>query len=317
MNKWLLRFSQVLGLAGLLLMLTGALVPAGTTGKRKTSLALRQIGHDYRAGRGDLTSRIPVVRERADGSLLLRLEQEIDYDTITRIARAVLITYGIRQDYTLALEDCASGEIFLGSFWSTDKVLMPGNTVACTGRDQDARCANVSLLLHAGAEAGVPPVSWLLGGLGALLLFAGPLSRKKGIPVPTEQATPNVPDNKTPVSLRLTAACSFNETSQLLTVAGREYQLTHREGHLLSYLVARPNEVLRRQEIHDAVWGLDGIITGRSLDVFVSRLRKKLADDSGMEIKTVHGVGYQCLIKRPTEVASRFLGADAGYKAGL
>jgi hypothetical protein len=296
MNKWLLRFSQVLGLLLLLVTLTSALVPASTTNERKTSLALRQIGHDYLAGCGDSTSRIPAVAETADGNLLLRLEQEIDYDTIARIARAVMASYGIRQDYTLALEDCTSGEIFLGSFWNADEGLLPGNSAACTGRDQEARCANLSITFHGEARAEVPLGSWLLGGLGVLLLFAGPLTRRS-TESPAEAPVPVSALDSLKKPLQLTPACSFDATTQLLRVGATEHQLTYREGQLLAYLAARPNEILQRQNIHDAVWGVDGIITGRSLDVFVSRLRKKLAVDEGLEIKTVHGVGYQFLVR--------------------
>jgi len=145
MNKWLLRFSQVLGLLLLVVTLTSALVPTTTTNERKTSLALRQIGHNYLTGCGDVTSRIPAVQERADGSLLLLLEQDIDYDTIAAITQRVLADVGIRRNYTLSLEDCATGEVFLGSFWNVNEGLVPGYGAACTGRDQEARCANISL----------------------------------------------------------------------------------------------------------------------------------------------------------------------------
>jgi len=302
MNKWLLRFSQVLGLVLLLVTLTSALVPTATTNERKTSLALRQIGHTYLAGCGDNTSRIPAVRERADGSLLLALEQTIDYDTVVSITRTVLTDFGIRRDFTLSLEDCESGEVFLGSFWRAEEVFVSasGDGAACLDRDQFPRCSNISLAFHEEATAGVPVGSWLLGGLGVLLLFAGPLTRQ-GESDQAEQPVSEIPKNTMPAPLRLSASSSFDETSQLLKVGSTELQLTHREGQLLGYLAARPNEILQRQDIHDAVWGVDGIITGRSLDVFVSRLRKKLAGDVGLEIKTVHGVGYQFLVSQQAE----------------
>lgn len=302
MNKWLLRFSQILGLLLLLVTLTSALVPTATTNERKTSLALRQIGHNYLVGCGDATSLIPAIQERADGSLLLVLEQDIDYDTIATITQTVLANAGIRRDYTLSLEDCATGEVFLGSFWNVTDGLQPGYGAACTGRDQEARCANISLAFHAEEEAGVPVGSWLLGGLGVLLLFAGPLTRR-GEESRVGPLAKETQQSASPAPLRLTANCCFDKTTQLLRVGASEHQLTHREGQLLTYLVARPNEILQRQDIHDAVWGVDGIITGRSLDVFVSRLRKKLAGAAALEIKTVHGVGYQFLVHPEVERA--------------
>lgn len=295
MNPWLLRLAQALGLALLLVTLTSALLPTAPAEGEKTALALRQIGHDYLTQACDATSRIPAVIKRDNGSLLLKLERNIDYDTLVTITRAVLATYDIDRDYTLFLEDCATSEVFLGSFWESPFSLnsSPGEGGACMGRDQEFRCANISINFAKAEAAGTQYGNWLLGGLGLLLLFAGPLARQGEVPS-DQVGAPAAANEEAPA--QITARCSFDETTQLLRVGAEEHQLTYREGQLLAYLVARPNEILQRQAIHDAVWGVDGIITGRSLDVFVSRLRKKLAGDDGVEIKTVHGVGYQFLV---------------------
>jgi len=93
-------------------------------------------------------------------------------------------------------------------------------------------------------------------------------------------------------TIQLCAGCTFNESSHLLTVGDREYELTYREAKLFAYFANRPNAILERADINEAVWGEEGIITGRSLDVFVSRLRKKIAGTEALEIKTVHGVSH-------------------------
>jgi hypothetical protein len=299
MNKWLLRLSQTMGLLLVLLTLTSALWPAPPPTKdQKTSLALRQIGHNYLSLTGDVSSTIPAVEEGKDGTLLLRLEQAISYDTLNQVARAVLSDYGIRSDYTLTLEDCGSGEIFLGSLWpgvrANEEALSEGDA-ACAGRDQETRCANIGLAFTAPQEAGTPFLTWLLGGLGVLLFFAGRLA-----PAPPTPQQPLKPVLQTVAKqrdyLQLGNNCTFNETAHLLTVGSTKHELTYREAKLFSFFANRPNEILARADINDAVWGEEGIITGRSLDVFVSRLRKKLADTEGLEIKTVHGVGYRLMV---------------------
>lgn len=70
-------------------------------------------------------------------------------------------------------------------------------------------------------------------------------------------------------------------------------QLTEREAQLLHFLSTRPNRLLRRDEILKAVWGDDGYFTGRSMDVFISRLRKLFRGDSEVNIVNVHGTGYR------------------------
>ena len=68
--------------------------------------------------------------------------------------------------------------------------------------------------------------------------------------------------------------------------------LTHREADVLAYLLDRPNTLVRRDELLRAVWGDDDYFMGRSLDVFISRLRKRLAHAPAIRIENVHGVGF-------------------------
>ena len=73
---------------------------------------------------------------------------------------------------------------------------------------------------------------------------------------------------------------------------GAVQMLTHREADVLAYLLDRPNTLVRRDELLRAVWGDDDYFMGRSLDVFISRLRKRLADNPAVRIENVHGVGF-------------------------
>ena len=74
-------------------------------------------------------------------------------------------------------------------------------------------------------------------------------------------------------------------------------QLTEREAALLHYLSSQPNRLLRRDDILKAVWGDDGYFTGRSMDVFISRLRKLFRGDTQVKIVNVHGAGYRMEIE--------------------
>jgi len=72
-----------------------------------------------------------------------------------------------------------------------------------------------------------------------------------------------------------------------------EAQLTQREAAVLAYLASKPNQILKREEILKELWGDDDYFMGRSLDVFISRLRKYLVADPKVVIETVHGVGFR------------------------
>ncbi|MCL4124575.1 UNVERIFIED_CONTAM: hypothetical protein GTU68_034725 [Idotea baltica] len=74
-------------------------------------------------------------------------------------------------------------------------------------------------------------------------------------------------------------------------------QLTEREAQLLYFFASQPNILLRRDDILKAVWGDDGYFTGRSMDVFISRLRKLFRPDPQVNIVNVHGTGYRMEIE--------------------
>lgn len=78
-----------------------------------------------------------------------------------------------------------------------------------------------------------------------------------------------------------------------LSFNGSTRGLTQREADILYYLASRPNQVIRRSDILEDIWGKDDYFYGRSLDVFISRLRKYLNDDSAISIENVHSVGFK------------------------
>ncbi|AQG78681.1 response regulator transcription factor [Spirosoma montaniterrae] len=84
----------------------------------------------------------------------------------------------------------------------------------------------------------------------------------------------------------------LDRTNLVLYVNAEPQTLTHREADVLAYLLDRPNTLVRRDELLRAIWGNDDYFMGRSLDVFISRLRKRLSDYPALRIENVHGVGF-------------------------
>lgn len=72
-----------------------------------------------------------------------------------------------------------------------------------------------------------------------------------------------------------------------------EKKLTHREAEVLKYLCDFPNQVIKREDILVKIWGRDDYFLGRSLDVFITRLRKMLSTDESIKIENIHGVGFR------------------------
>jgi DNA-binding response OmpR family regulator len=84
----------------------------------------------------------------------------------------------------------------------------------------------------------------------------------------------------------------FDRANLQLAHDGGAKRLTSREAELLSFLVSNRNKILKKEEILNAVWGDDSYFNSRSLDVFVSKLRKYLKSDKRVNINNIHGIGF-------------------------
>jgi two-component system, OmpR family, response regulator len=84
---------------------------------------------------------------------------------------------------------------------------------------------------------------------------------------------------------------------RLLHLSDGERKLTTKENQLLSLLVKNQSEILDRQATLRAVWGDDNYFNGRSMDVYIAKLRKLLKEDERIEIMNVHGKGFKLLVK--------------------
>ena len=86
---------------------------------------------------------------------------------------------------------------------------------------------------------------------------------------------------------------TFNAANFELTIDSKRIKLTKKEADLLKILAAHMGQVIEREIIANMVWGDDSYFVGRSMDVFITKLRKHLSDDSRIAITNVHGVGFR------------------------
>ena len=100
-------------------------------------------------------------------------------------------------------------------------------------------------------------------------------------------------ENKAPIQI---GAIQFNFEELLLITPTQTHQLTEKEGILLNYLFQNRNQLIRRESILIEVWGENDYFLGRSMDVFISRLRKYFQEDESVKIETVRGVGFRFIV---------------------
>lgn len=91
-------------------------------------------------------------------------------------------------------------------------------------------------------------------------------------------------------------AFQYDPETRLLRANGDEKKLTTKENQLLHLLVKNRNDVLDRRIALEAIWGEDNYFNGRSMDVYIAKLRKHLKEDERIEILNIHGQGFKLLV---------------------
>ncbi len=283
-------------LAGLL-ALQWALVPEADTvryqqKKEKINLALRQTAHRLLAHAGDTASTIPPVRQVFENEFQLRIEHHFNYDSLPVYLHAALAAYGIEDDYNVAIKSCEVENLLMLGYTKTD--FTEENEVPCSGREQGEGCHLLSIVFpewQASQAASGDWLRWLLMGgtvlsLGYLILTLWFFVKNSR---PTAPASAEM-ENGDALQFGNT---TFEVTNQVVLIDGQRQTLTFREAKLLHIFSKNINQLLERNQLLEEVWGDEGVIVGRSLDVFVSRLRKILKMDTSVKIVNVHSVGYR------------------------
>ena len=88
----------------------------------------------------------------------------------------------------------------------------------------------------------------------------------------------------------------FDTQKQLLTIGDQQTKLTTKENELLALLCSHANEILQRDFALKTIWIDDNYFNARSMDVYITKLRKHLKDDDQIEIINIHGKGYKLIV---------------------
>ena len=94
---------------------------------------------------------------------------------------------------------------------------------------------------------------------------------------------------------------NFSYTEMKIYSSEDSINITQKEAELLRFFCVHSNKLLKRREVLLNVWGKDDFFLGRSMDVYVTKLRKALRSDPGIVLETIHGVGYRFIIPKNAE----------------
>lgn len=281
-----------------LLLLAAALLAAGgrpagdAFREAQRAIAVRAAGHQLLRAVGDSSSRLPPVLQPGPGQYRLSFPVAFSFqpDSLVAIVNRALAAAGPPDAYVVNVLEPPSEAVVFGFAMEPAG---PNSLVPCSGRTQPS--GRYDLLIRFRPTSGRPllPLAAALLGLSAGLFGwqqgrqrrRGPASTQPVIPV--TEPTPSAPGNEW-----LVGQYRFNPAQQCLYFYGERIPLTGKETSVLQVLVQRPNELIDRPALQK-IWDDEGVIVGRSLDVFISRLRKKLERDPSIAIVSVTGKGYR------------------------
>lgn len=247
------------------------------------NIALRRAAHRLLMAAGDSTSRVPPVKQLSAATWRVELNPSFKYDSLPSILQSAFDAQHIDDEYNVTITRCNDQFIQLG--YSKIDVENRANGVPCTGRTLNMDCyrLQVHFITAAAKPYSFAWIGYFLGSAGLLFLIMIKWGkRQQPAPVPV------LPSNEVRFG-----NSRLDEVNRVLFCGQVRYQLTYREAKLLHLFAQHPNIALDRSFILDRVWADEGILVGRSVDMFVSRLRKLLAADPGIRLVAVHGLGYK------------------------
>ncbi|WP_421798328.1 winged helix-turn-helix domain-containing protein [Haliscomenobacter sp.] len=249
----------------------------------RREILLRRIGHEILLQSGDSTSRVLPVKKMAENEYQLSFENAFTFqpDLLVNTTQRLLAKDPLAHDYVVNVVNCANASVTYGYAVSKNK---KDDIVTCIGRTQPIGCYLINIKFKPRGIIAAKD-GYFLGGLLFLglvgFVFLRPAKRRKALP------------DSRHTDLFTLGSMSFDAEKRKLMINGMTIDLTKTETRVLRIFALSPNETIERSRLQKEIWENEGVIVGRSLDVFISKLRKKLELDPNIKIDVIRGKGYK------------------------
>jgi DNA-binding winged helix-turn-helix (wHTH) protein len=263
-------------------------------------VSMRMIGHQVLLSLGDSSSRVLPIEKNGD-SYRIRFESEFGFnpESLQSTIDSVITATRIASSYVVEFKSCES-DLVVHSY--EIGISEHSNVLACRERDQPKACYNLLItILKPGISTETTLIETSVSesdskyalGLGALLIILGivAIGLVKFILSRKSESKNELDQNIIPIG-----EYRFNKRKMELSFREERIELTSKECDLLQLLCDSTNNTVERETILKMVWGDDGDYVGRTLDVFISKLRKKLEGDSNVKITNIRGIGYKLVV---------------------
>lgn len=250
-------------------------------------VAMRDVGNHLLLSNKDSTSLVLPVQEIEELTYHLSFEKplSIDPDTLALFLERSFEKAQLPSHYQIEVKQCNDYEVaysFL-KYNTSAKSIIP-----CSGRVLPQKCYTIEVRFLEKTTTSTSKIIWMVLLFGSMI---GALVR-----FPKRKEVKQVDDFASQNGISLGKFAFFPEENKLI-VKATEISLSKKEVELLLVFVSNPNKIIKREELSKKVWEDHGVFVGRSLDTYISKLRKKLSEDDAIQITNVHGVGYILEVK--------------------
>ena len=248
----------------------------------RREVLLRRIGHEILLQSGDSTSRVLPIKKIAENEYQISFEKEFSFvtDSLVNTTQRLLAKDYYVTDYVVNVINCDNSSVAYGYAISKNK---KEDILACVGRKQPIACYKINIKFKP-SDVVTANYKYYLVGLAFLLLIGFIFWKLK----PKKQL-PKIDNN----NLFTFGSVVFDAQKRQLEINNETIDLTATETRLLLIFASSPNETIERSRLQKEIWEDEGVIVGRSLDMFISKLRKKLELDPNINIAVVRGKGYK------------------------
>ena len=248
----------------------------------RREVLLRRIGHEILLQSGDSTSRVLPIKKIAENEYQISFEKEFSFvtDSLVNTTKRLLAKDYHVTDYVVNVINCDNSSVAYGYAISKNK---KEDILACVGRKQPIACYKINIKFKP-SDVVTANYKYYLGGLAFLLLIGFVFWKLK-----PQKQLPKIDNNK----LFTFGSVVFDAQKRQLEINKETIDLTATETRLLLIFASSPNETIERSRLQKEIWEDEGVIVGRSLDMFISKLRKKLELDPNINIVVVRGKGYK------------------------
>ena len=269
--------------------------------ERHLEVAFRMIGHRILLSSGDSISRIPPIKREDDDRYRIQFESEFEFypEELVNTVNQVVNETRMSTRYIVEVEHCETGEVVYSYEMN---ILEQTDIIPCKSRLQPKSCYHLLFTLLDSDEPmvasqdvaqGLSNVSKSKTGQVRYSILALLLVSMLGAFVFLWRRRRNSRVDPHMISL---GEYQFDKRNTELIFGSQRTELTGKEADLLLLLYKAVNTGVEREVILNKVWGDQGDYVGRTLDVFISKLRKKFEADPKVKIVNIRGVGYKLVI---------------------